>query len=294
MVPRLDRVDPDWPHAGSSRIVRAGGIDWHVQLFGDAGPTLLLLHGTGASSHSFRALAPLLARRARILVPDLPGHGFSDALPGRGMSMHGMAAALEALLGALGASPTLALGHSAGAALLVRMCLDDRLALTRLMSIGGALLPLGGPAGLLFPPAARLFAGNRLLPRFVARRAEDRRSVMRLIAETGSRLDEEGIELYRRLMRRPEHVAGALRMMANWDLPALERDLPRLRVPFTLVHADNDRTLPRAYASRLMRALPDADWVRLPGLGHLAHEERPELVARLVETCLHGEPDPAS
>jgi magnesium chelatase accessory protein len=275
--------------------VDAGGLRWHVQEFGEGGEggeSLLLLHGTGASAHSFRALAPQLAVGRRVLVPDLPGHGFSDALPPRRSGMEGMGEALGALLAALGARPRIVLGHSAGAALLARACLDRRLAPERLVSLGGALLPLGGTAGLLFPPAARLMAGSGLLPRWVARRAEDPRAVDRLLAGTGSRLDAEGVAIYRRLLQRPAHVAGALRMMAAWDLPSLARDLPRLDVPVTLVHADEDRTLPVRYADRLLAALPRADAVRLPGLGHLAHEERPETVARLLEALL--EPSGAS
>ena len=51
-----------WPHREASRFVVAGGCRWHVQVMGavDA-PALWLLHGTGASSHSWRALLPLLA-----------------------------------------------------------------------------------------------------------------------------------------------------------------------------------------------------------------------------------------
>ena len=49
-----------WPNAAHSRFVRAGGIVWHVQMWGH-GPPLLLLHGTGAATHSWRGIAPLLA-----------------------------------------------------------------------------------------------------------------------------------------------------------------------------------------------------------------------------------------
>ena len=57
--------------------VAAGGLRWHVQVAGD-GPVLLLLHGTGAATHSWRDLLPLLAERFTVVAPDLPGHGRSD------------------------------------------------------------------------------------------------------------------------------------------------------------------------------------------------------------------------
>ena len=62
----------DWPNRAHSRFVAAGGLSWHVQRMG-AGPKLLMLHGTGASTHSFRDLAPLLAEEFDVAAPELPG-----------------------------------------------------------------------------------------------------------------------------------------------------------------------------------------------------------------------------
>jgi magnesium chelatase accessory protein len=77
-------------------------------------------------------------------------------------------------------------------------------------------------------------------------------------------------------------VAAAFGMMANWDLRPLARDLPRLQTPLTLVVGSNDRTVRPAEARRVQALLPDAALVPLPGLGHLAHEERPQAIADLV------------
>ena len=71
-------------------------------------------------------------------------------------------------------------------------------------------------------------------------------------------------------------------MMANWDLGPLQRDLPRLRIPITLISGRNDRTLSPMDALRIRAILPEATVILLPGLGHLAHEERPEEVADLI------------
>ena len=53
----------DWPNRTASRFVSAAGIVWHVQVAGE-GPALLLLHGTGAATHSWAGVLPLLARRS--------------------------------------------------------------------------------------------------------------------------------------------------------------------------------------------------------------------------------------
>lgn len=286
MAAALDwtRDGRNWPHRERSRFVAADGQRWHVQQW--PAPTadalhVLLIHGTGASSHSWRGLAPLLAARCGVLSVDLPGHGFSDPASGDKASMHGMARSLAALTAALGITPRLCIGHSAGAAIAVRMALQNAAPAT-VVSLNGALLPLSGVAASLFPPAARLLAANPLVPRLFSWHASGRTAMRRLLASTGSTLDEESAALYRLLAAHPGHVAGALAMMARWDLPALAADLPRLASPLHLVVGSNDRTVPPTDALRVRELLPQTRLHRLAGLGHLAHEEDPAAMARLV------------
>ncbi len=275
------RDGPHWPHRAASRFVDAGGCRWHVQvLAGQPGqPVLWLLHGTGAASHSWRALVDLLAPLATLVVPDLPGHGFSAQLPKAQTSLPGMARALAALAGTLALPPTVLVGHSAGAALAARAVHDGLLAPAQLVGINAALLPFDGLAGRLFGPMARLMAGQAWVPWLFARRAGDAAAVQRLVAATGSTLDTQGLALYARLMRSPAHVAGALAMMADWDLDQLWRDLPALAVPLNLLVGGQDGTVPPSQAQRVRLKLPATRVLVLDGLGHLAHEEAPQRVA---------------
>jgi magnesium chelatase accessory protein len=275
-----EQAGRDWPNREVSRFVSAAGLRWHVQRMG-RGPAALLVHGTGAANHSWRCLAPLLARHFTVIAPDLPGHGFTAAPPSGLATLPGMASALSWLLRTLGVSPELVVGHSAGAAIAARMRLDGGIDPRGLVSLNGALLPLRGLPGYVFSPMAKL-AANPLVSRLIARRAADPSAVERLIRNTGSTLDPAGVELYGRLMRNPGHVAGALGMMAGWDLRTLERELSRLAVPLVLVVGENDRTVSPAEARRLHARLPAAEFRSLPGLGHLAHEEAPRRVAAIV------------
>ncbi len=272
----------DWPHRAASRFVTAGGLTWHIQEFGEAGaPVLLLLHGTGAANHSWRGLAPLLAGRFRVIAPDLPGHGFTDPLPDGTLSLPGMAKAVAALMTTLGLSPAIVAGHSAGAAILARMCLDGLASPGLIVAFNGALAPLPGAANLLFPSMARLLFLNPFTPRLFAWTA-DRAAVRRLIEGTGSRLDPAGLDLYRRLFARPGHVRGALGMMANWNLDRLHRDLSRLGPRCLLVVGSEDKAIAPDTAFTLAKRLPDARVALVRGLGHLAHEEAPERVVDLL------------
>lgn len=270
----------NWPHRKASTSVEAGGIRWHVQRMG-AGPVLLLVHGTGASTHSWRTLMPLLAERFSVIAPDLPGHGYTQIAPGSGMSLPGMSRLLQQRLDAVGAKPACVVGHSAGAAILARMAIDGRIAPAALVSLNGAFVPLGGMLRFL-SPIARLMAATPLVARVFAGRAADPKALDRLLESTGSRLDATGTGLYARLVQSPAHVHGALTMMANWDLDPLLRDLARLRVPALLLAGDNDRTVPPDQAVQVAARIAGAQVERLPSLGHLAHEEAPARIAAIV------------
>ena len=278
----------DWPHRAWSRFVTAGRLRWHVQVSPGPGDTVLLVHGTGASTHSWRGLAQLLAQQHRVVAMDLPGHGFSAALPAGAASLPAIARELQALLGQLGLAPQLAIGHSAGAAIVAQMTLDGALQPRAIVSVNGALLPLPGLSGAIFPPVAKLLAVNSLAARLFAWRAADPAAVRRLVASTGSTLDPQGLAYYGRLIARRAHVTGTLQMMAGWDLESLRSDLQRLPVPLLMLVGQQDRTVAPAEADRVLRVLPQTKVVRLAGLGHLAHEEQPATIARAIAAFVAG------
>jgi magnesium chelatase accessory protein len=279
--PAWDREGRDWPNREHSRFVAAAGLRWHVQIAG-SGPDLLLVHGTAAGTHSWRDLIPLLAPHFRVIAPDLPGHGFTDLPSHSRLSLPAMAQSLGALLQTLNARPALVVGHSAGAAILLRLALDGRIAPEAVVSLNGALIPFAEKHAAFFSKAARMLVTLPFVPSLMAWRASNRAVAERLLQDTGSRIDARGVDLYARLIRHTSHVSAALGMMANWDLVPLLRDLPKLRCPLVLVVGANDRTIPPAQAEKVRARLPAARIVTLPGLGHLAHEERPQAAARLI------------
>ena len=275
------RDGQSWPNREASRFVEAAGIRWHLQEMG-AGPLVLLIHGTGAATHSWRGLAPLLAPHVRLLAIDLPGHGFTQKPPQKLYTLPGMAAGVCELLHVLGETPEMVAGHSAGAAVMLRMALDCRIAPKGLVSLNGALKPYGGDAARWLSPVAKVLFLNPLMPRLFAWQAGDRRSVERLIRNTGSTPDPEGVEHYRTLVANSNHVAAALGMMANWDLQPLSRDMAMLDVPLLLIAGQNDKAIKAEDAFAVRDMAPKARVEILRGLGHLAHEEAPDQVAALI------------
>ncbi len=270
----------NWPNAAASRFVTAAGLKWHVQVMGQ-GPVALLLHGTGAATHSWRDMMPLLAEHFTVVAPDLPGHGFTSAIPRA--TPRAVAAAVAGLTAELGLAPALTVGHSAGAAIALTMVQHGLAPPRAVVSLGGALLPFPGMAGRLFPTMARMLFVNPFMPELFALRARVPGEIPAFLARsTGSRIDAAGMMFYERLLKTSGHIAGALALMAHWDLESLEKAMPEITLPVLLAHGANDKTIPAKTAGSVARRLPDGRPLILPGLGHLAHEEAPADHAVLI------------
>ena len=287
-----ERDGADWPLRQYSRFVDTPRLRWHVQYapHSDAqAPTVLLLHGTGASTHSWRDVFALLGARYSVLALDFPGHAFS-AVPAPSevatlFSLPGMAAGVAQVLTQMGIVPHTIVGHSAGAAVACMLSLDGHVQPQRIVSLNGALLPLDGLAGQLFSPMAKLLAKAPFVPELFSWQAGQPAVLQRLLDGTGSRLDAQGRALYQKLIAQPAHGAGALAMMAHWDLHTFWRRLPALETPLTLIAGEQDLIVPPSVSERAAASLkrqPPPPVNRLPGLGHLAHEERPDTLARCI------------
>ncbi|MBV6658675.1 MAG: alpha/beta fold hydrolase [Devosiaceae bacterium] len=270
-----------WPHAETSRFVEADGLRWHVQMMG-SGPALLLLHGAGASTHSWRDVMPLLAERYTVVAADLPGHGFTETPPVYRPTLPRVARLVAGLMRALDMQVDVAVGHSAGAAIIGQMLLERVIEPRAFVSINGAFNPFEGVAGQLFPAIAKLLFVNPFMPRLFAMQGRDQRRVQRLIEGTGSSLDARGLDIYHALMMSPGHISGVLAMMANWDLEGFEQRLGDVETPTLLLAADGDLAVPPQVSQRVAAHMPHATFERLTGLGHLAHEEAPDLIAERI------------
>ncbi len=269
-----------WPHRAASLRIRHGTTDWHVQVSG-TGPDVMLLHGAGASGHSWRKLTPLMGGY-RLIVPDLPGHGFTRAGNRGRLGIDGMADDLVALADAQGWQPQALIGHSAGGALAFRLAEVMARPPRLIVGINAALGPFEGLAGWLFPKLARALALSPMIAHVVARGAAKRARVEKLVASTGSKLDGEGIDLYRHLIARPEHIEGTLAMMAAWQLDPLMARLGQTGPEVLLIVAEGDLTVPPAVSRRAAALIPRVEFAEIPRYGHLVHEEAAGRAASLV------------
>ncbi len=276
--------DPGPAAAGASggapagRLVAALGRRWYLETSG-RGPVALLVHGTGATSHSWRDVAPRLAERCTVVAVDLPGHGRTEAPADARLALDPMADDLAALLRAQGIAPAFAVGHSAGVAVLLAMALRRPGSLGLVVGFGGALVPPPWVYDTTLAPLVNRVATTRAFARAAAFVARRRGVVDSLLRSTGSVIPPASADVYRATAGSSAHVRATLAMMANWDLRPLAERLGDVDIPVALATGERDEWTPHAQLAALVDRLPRGSLAVVPGAGHLLHEEMPDFAA---------------
>jgi len=258
---------------------------WHIEEAGRGFP-LLLLHGLGANSFSWRENIGPLSRHYHVLAPDLPAHGRTPPGLTPDFQLETLAREILRLLDHHGLSRAALIGNSLGgglALLLAREC-PERFPALVLLAPAAALpripwlfYPLRVPllglavAALLGPWAAR--AGLHLA---YHRQALITPEVVAGYAASFRNLDN------RLALRR------LVRQLEPWPLPEVEALLRQVRQPVCLIWGEQDRILPPDQAVWLKERLPQAELHLLPEVGHAPQEEAPDLVNEIIIAFLAG------
>ena len=234
---------------------------------------VVLLHGFTHTGASWGPVVAALAERYRALAPDIRGHG---AAAGRSpVTLDGV---LEDLTAAAPERFTL-VGYSMGGRIALHAALAPGIAprVERLMLIGAS-------PGIADPAerAERRAADDRLADEVEQMSIEE---FARRWAQTpvlaGQPPRVEAAVHADRLRNQLAGLAGALRGLGTGALPPLWDRLSEIRAPTTLIVGERDVKF-RTIADEMVLALPAADVVVIPDVGHAVHLEAPERVAEAV------------
>ena len=276
-----DSIPDWWPNKSASRFLSVRDYKWHFQLIGAGKPTVLLIHGTGASTHSWAPIIQYLGDHCQILVLDLPGHGFSG-IPRFGRStLDAITDGVTQLLTDLNLTPSHIVGHSAGAAIAVQLAARTMVS-TPVTCINAAFGNFSGMAGIMFPYIAKLAAIAPFSSSFIAQMAQDTNRVGNLMDSTGSKLSADQLRGYQFLFQRKKHVQGTLQLMADWNLDSFLSKLTLVQNQIQFVTGKNDLTVPPSVSQDWAKRIQTATILEYEGYGHLIHEEAPEIIAPLI------------
>ena len=160
---------------------------------GGEGPPLILVHGLGGAAANWTELAPLLVPNHRLLVPDLPGHGGSEALPAVS-GLEPFADRVAALAAREGMLPAPVVGHSLGGAVVLRLALRHPDDVSAVVLAAAAGLSLGSIWGRQLQSVFSTVRPGRLAARWrglVSRSLLLRRFVFGFVSRRRSRLADQ-------------------------------------------------------------------------------------------------------
>ncbi len=254
------------------------------------GEALLLIHGMAGSSDTWRAMLPRLARKYRVVAPDLLGHGQS-AKPRADYSLGAFAVWLRDLLDELGISQATVVGQSLGGGVAMQFVYQHPDYCQRLVLIAsGGLGPdvgltlrlLSAPgAELVLPviaPHAVLKIGNKVRSWLGSAGIHSPRGA-EMWSSYSSLADRQTRQAFLRTLRsvvdyRGQAVSALNRLQVAADLPIMA------------IWGDNDSIIPVDHAYAAHDARSDTRLEVLPGIGHFPQVEAPIEVVDLIEDFL--------
>jgi pimeloyl-ACP methyl ester carboxylesterase len=287
---------PDVPGL-THRHVDVGGTRLHVAE-GGSGPPVLLLHGWPQHWYAWRGVAPLLATDHRVICPDLRGHGWSDAPPGR-YDKQTLADDMLALLDALELDRVDLIGHDWGAWAAFLLCLDhpDRIGHYLGLNIVTPWPNRTSPRAVLglWRLWYQVLLGSPGLGGLVLRRTGFVRKAITAGAVHPEAWDEQDIEHFAAVLREPARARMSQRLYRTFLLREL---LPyasgrhrgrRLTVPTLLLHGTRDPVIDHRRLGDWEQWADEMAVEFREDSGHFIAEELPEVVAARARALFAGQ-----
>ncbi|AWW49218.1 alpha/beta fold hydrolase BchO [Polynucleobacter paneuropaeus] len=278
----MKRIPLDWPNRQHSRLISVGDLDWHVQLSGQ-GPVVLLLHGTGSSTHSWSDLIPLLEPHSQVLVPDLPGHAFTQGAKLEDLKLDVIAHSLQKLIEQLGIeAPSIVVGHSAGAPLAIRFAVAAAKQPKLVIALNPSFIPPLPVYTSFFGPLLGPITRSSTLSSLLASLSPSLGMVDKLLDSTNTNLPEARRVYYRKLFERSDHVRGSMNFMAAADIQKVLAEANLYRGKLICVLGNQDAWIPAKPLEKIIGDyFPAAEVLKWEG-GHIMHELEPSRVAKLI------------
>ena len=267
----------------------------YLELHGDriayrdagSGETVLLIHGMAGSSDTWRAVIPQLAKKYRVVAPDLLGHGQSDK-PRGDYSLGAFAVWLRDLLDELGVTRATIVGQSLGGGVAMQFVYQhpDYCQRLVLISSGGLGPDVGWTLRLLSAPGAEfilpiiapspvLTAGNKLRSWFIAAGIQSPRGA-ELWSAYSSLADKPTRQAFLRTLRSVVDYRGQA-------VSALNRLHLTSNLPTMAIWGDRDTIIPVHHAHAAHEVRSDSRLEILAGVGHFPQVERPTEVVELID-----------
>lgn len=263
----------------ASRFLQiSDGVQVHMRDEGkrDA-PVLLLIHGSNASLHTWQPWVQRLGGEYRIISLDLPGHGLTGAIPSRDYSYKSFVAVVDQVMTQLGVAKFAIAGNSMGGGVAWHYALahPDKVTAIGLVDAAGApqwqakTIPLG--FRLARTPVLKD------IMRYVTPRSLVERSLLQSVSNKAI-VTDAAVDRYWELLLYPGNRQGTLDRfaIAHNTEPASEASMAGIKAPTLVMWGEEDGLIPLSSGQWFAKAIPGAQLVTYPKIGHIPMEELPD------------------
>lgn len=284
----------------TERIAEIAGAELHYWVYRehlanpsepDAAPVIVMVHGLRGSHQGLELVSERLPDRC-VVIPDLPGFGDSTPMTGRRHDVRNYADALAGLVEQLGARPVVLLGHSFGSIIAAHLAHSDPDLVRRLVLVNPiASPPLRGSRVVLSGLASTYYSLGKALPEWMGMALLSNKWVVLAASRAMTRTRDKRVRNF--------VDKSHLRHFSRFHSPALLSETftasvtrtvadysDGLAMPTLLIAGETDEIAPPAGQQALAAALPDAQLVVVPQVGHLVHYETPGVAATEIERFL--------
>lgn len=294
LIPLPGGTDPVALADPGGSFVTVNGVRVYILQDGPAdGPAVLLLHGLGGSTFSWREnIAALAAAGYRVIAFDRPGFGLSDKPLALDYAHPAQADFAIALMDVLGIERAVLIGHSAGGNVIAHMAIRHPVRVSGLVIVDGAIVGgTGGPAFLSalihFPPLTRWI--QVLAPAVVT--PERFSGLLASAYGPAFTVTEEISAGYGRVLQTEGWQNGFVGLVRDAGRNQLDLNaVARISIPTLIIWGEADTWVPVSDGETLRDLIPGAAWIAYPGVGHLPMEEAPEAFNRDVIAFLESLP----
>ena len=255
------------------------------------GSPVLLIHGFGASTYTWRHVAPELAKTHRVIAVDLKGFGQSDKPFDSRYSVFDQAELLAQLIEEKDLRNLTLVGHSfgGGIALLLALEANERLEgrITKLVLLDSIAYPQNIPVffRLLDVPLVS-HLGVRMVPPSVQTRV-----ALKIAYFDDSKIDEDEVDAYAAPLKTAagKHaIIYSARQIVPDGLAEISERYKTIELPTLILWCDHDRIVPLEVGLKLRRTLPNSTLRLVEDCGHMPQEEQPASTLKLLQGFLGG------
>ena len=277
------------------RLPVAATPDGSLSLYAEErghGTPVVLIHGLGGSTYSWRFIAPALARTHKVIAVDLKGFGRSDKVFDTAYSPLDQARLVAAFLAGRGLRNVTLVGHSLGGLVAMLTTIElqrrDPTRISRLVLIDTPALPQPLTSSVMFMQQPVLpYALLTALPPDLATRMLLAPTVTQRLARHYTQADADAYA-------RPFYDAAArhayiqtARQLVLPSITNLLRAYRTLRQPTLLVWCTHDEVVPLSTGRALASMLPHARLEQLDGCNHAPTDEAPDALSRSLVRFLN-------